>query len=335
MTIADSVFVNASVLTMNDTNDVAQALAVKDGIIVAVGSEEEIQAHVGTETKVVDLGGGTLLPGINDSHCHAIAYGLSIPPLTLDVSYPNVKSIADVAELIKAAAAQAQPGEWITGLGWDLGFLQEIIDDPSRMPSRFDIDAVSPDNPVLMHDFSLHTVWVNSKAIELAGVTRDTPEPEGSKILKTDDGEPLGIFNEKAQDLISAAMPPIDYAVRMQAAKNSIKVLNSLGITSITEPGLGKNAPRGGLQEEGLQVYADLVNSDELTVRVTALRFPNGMTNSYEKTVAATRDFKPVEQKNTRLFNITGVKFMADGIPPNLTAWMHDEYACGDRKSVV
>jgi hypothetical protein len=132
VSFADVVFVNGTILTFNANDDVASELAVRDGAVVAVGETGVTATLIGPDTRVVDLAGGTLLPGLNDSHLHALSFGLGQPPLTLDVSYPSVSSISDVKRVIAERAAQLAPGEWILGTGWDPGYLSECVGESGR-----------------------------------------------------------------------------------------------------------------------------------------------------------------------------------------------------------
>ena len=163
----------------------AQAVAISGTRIAAIGTAAEIRAVTGARTEVLEFPGATLLPGVNDAHIHVGQWGASRPPLALDVSPREVTSIADVAELVRRATATQPPGTWIRGYGWDLGFLAECVADPRRRLRSADLDAASPDHPVVLSDFSLHAIWVNSKAIEIAGVTRDTPTPAGARSCRS------------------------------------------------------------------------------------------------------------------------------------------------------
>ena len=129
---ADSIYVNGKIVTVDAKDSTVSAMAVKDGKILAVGSDAEIEVLAGPATQMVDLGGKTVLPGINDCHMHAALFGGIRPPLTVDCGYPAVKSIEDIKAAVKAKAATLKPGEWIRGAGWDQGYLAECLADPSR-----------------------------------------------------------------------------------------------------------------------------------------------------------------------------------------------------------
>ncbi|MBE1582736.1 amidohydrolase [Nonomuraea angiospora] len=326
---ADIIYVNGRVLTIDENSTVAEGLAIAGDEILAVGERHEIERLAGPDTRVVDMRGGTLLPGINDSHLHAISWGLTRPPLSLDVSYPAVTSIADITRVVADAVAQAEPGQWIVGAGWDLGYLEECRENPDRMPTRHDLDAVSPDNPVHLQDFSYHTIWVNSRALELAGIDENTVPPPGSTILTDDGGRPTGVLSEGAQHAIAALLPPLDDEVREAAVLSAVAELNALGITSFTEPGLGPGDKSGGMGEGGLATYHRLLEEGRLNARVTALLLPVSMSSSYADFAAELDAMTVPPAKDPRMVNVVGVKILADGIPPNKTAWMHDHYVSG------
>ncbi|MFF4223650.1 amidohydrolase [Streptomyces abikoensis] len=329
---ADLVFVNGSVLTVDSRFTVASALAVTGGHISAVGDRDEVMAHAGPATRIVDLGGGTLLPGINDAHLHGCALGLTMPPLSVDVSHPAVRSLTDVAEAVRKAAETAPAGEWITGHGWDAGYLAECVADSSRLPTRHDLDAVSPHHPVLLYSATGHATWVNSAALARAGVDRDTPVPPGGVVVTDAAGEPTGLLQEGAQDLVHGALPVLSPEVRADAIRATLRTLARLGITSYTEPGLGPGGDalmRGALAHSTLDVYRRLLADGELTARVGVLLLPTGMTSTAEDFIRNLSAMDELPSADPRRLAVLGVKLFADGIPVNKTAWMHDPYIGG------
>ena len=339
--LADLIVINGKVITVDSDFSIAQAVAVKGDKVVAVGMNEEIKALAGKNTKVLDLKGKTMLPGINDAHIHAALYGGTRPPLTVDVGYPAVKSIGDIVRAVAEKAKTAKPGEWIRGLGWDEGYLEECLKDPARYPNRWDLDAVSPDNPVILGHFTQHEAWVNSRVLEMAGITRDTPSPSGGVILKDPaTGEPTGIFREfPAQGLIMKVVPLWTKAEKRQGILSMMQELNSLGVTSITEGALGSggNEFQGGLLgADCIHIYNDLLNEGKLALRV-------GWLYLFGEYGACTfEDFRQVIPQlgihsgfGNEWLRLAGVKIFADGIPPIKTAWMDEEYPGGGNGSLV
>ena len=340
--MADLAFVNGKVITVDGSFSIAQAVAVKGNRIVAVGTNESVKEVIDAETEVFDLRGRTMLPGINDAHIHAALYGGTRPPLTLDIGYPTVKSISDIVKAVAEKAKTTRPGEWIRGMGWDEGYLEECLKDPARYPNRWDLDAVSPDNPVILGHFTQHEAWVNSRALEIAGITRDTPSPSGGVIVEDPaTGEPTGIFREfPAQALVMKVVPLRTKAEKRQGILAMIQELNALGITSITEGALGSggNEFQGGLfGTECLGIYNDLLNEGKLTLRV-------GWLYLFGEYGACTfEDFRQVIPQlgihsgfGNEWLQLAGVKIFADGTPMTKTAWMYDDYPDGSgRGSLV
>lgn len=329
---ADLVFLGGRVVTVDAEFSVASALSVTGGLISAVGDRDEVAPLVGPGTRVVDLRGATLLPGINDSHLHGCAFGMATPPLSLDLGHPAVSSLADVAEAVREAAARVPDGRWITGHGWDTGYLDECALDPSRQPSRRDLDAVSPHHPVALYSFSGHATWVNSKALELMGIDRHTVAPPGGAVVVDEAGEPTGLLHEGAQALVQNALPALSRQERTDAIRSTLATLARLGVTSYTEPGLGPGGDgimRGALGAETLDVYRRLLADGELTARVGVLLLPTGMASTAEEFACALTARSDSGDADPRRLAIHGVKIFADGIVPNRTAWMHEPYVGG------
>ena len=205
---ADLVIMNGKVITVDKDFSIQQAVAVKDGKIVSVGTNDEVKSFIGSNTQVLDLRGKPILPGINESHMHPAFFGATRPPLAIDLTFPAVKSIPDMVDALQKKVSKTPPGEWIRGFGWDQASLEECKNDPSVLPRKGDLDAVSPDHPVAFTDFSCHTLLVNSRALEIAGVTKDTPDPVSGEMERDENGEPTGILKEPmAQALVSEQVP--------------------------------------------------------------------------------------------------------------------------------
>lgn len=325
---ADLVVVGARVHTGARHGPAAQAVAIRGGRIAAVGPASEIRALTGPQTEVLDLAGATILPGMNDAHAHIAQWGASRPPLALDVSPREVTSIADVADRVRAAAAEQPPGTWIRGYGWDVGFLAECTADPRRRLTRGDLDAAAPDHPVILADFSLHAVWVNSRAIEIAGVTAATPTPTGGDITRDEHGEPEGVFSEfAAQNLIQQHVPELTREQRRTAIAAATAELHRLGTTSVTDPALGPGGGSGMLGTETLRAYEDMARDGELGLRVSALLlFGAEGTVTVEDMRAGLEGFEVDAPPGSRL-RVGGIKIFGDGIPPLHTAWLHEPYA--------
>jgi len=326
------VLTGGQVLTVDGDFTVTEGVAVRGREILAAGTDAEMRALAGPRTRLVELGGRTVLPGINDSHLHGAAYGMTKPPFAIDVAHPAVGSIADIADAVRRAAAAARPGEWIIGLGWDPGYLAECLADPRRFPHRRDLDAVAPHHPVCLTDFSSHMVWANSEALRRCGIDAATTPPPGGVVDRDADGEPTGILREAAQRLVQAALPAPTVAQRRRAIQGVVSELHTRGITSYTEPGLGPGGTGtlfGGLSTDNWTAYAELAAAGELHARVSVLLLPAPMGGSADDLLKGLEELRRPESADPRRLHAIGVKIFADGVPPNRTAWMHEPYRDG------
>ncbi len=188
----ETVLVNGNVITLNPLNPNAGAIAISDEKIIGVGSDQEILSVADENAKVIDLDGRTVLPGFADSHVHLIEYGLVLSSVVLDVR--EARSIDEIKRMVRKKAIGQPKGSWIVGHGWDTTILAE-----GRPPNRWDLDEAAPNNPVMITDMGGHLCSVNSLALKLANIGKDTELPLGGKIDKdTDTGEPTGVLREAA-----------------------------------------------------------------------------------------------------------------------------------------
>jgi predicted amidohydrolase YtcJ len=313
----DTVMFNGNVITVDNNFSIAEAVAAKDDKIIGVGSSEDMKKMAGNNTRLIDLKGATVLPGINDAHCHLNGFGLQRPPMVVDLGYPAIKSIVDMRRATAKKVTEVEPGKWIDGWGWDRGFLDELKEKPDIWPTRFDIDEVSPDNPVVYTDFSGHVCLANSKALEISGIDKNTPDPEGGIVQKDDSGEPTGILFEASAGLVRRLIPPATEEERKTGILNAMAELNSLGITCVTEP---------GLSPELIRIYTDLHNQGKFTLRVNCMIMGGPSLESVKNIldrVGTSTGF------GNDWLRISGLKLMADGIPPSKTAFMYEDYIGG------
>jgi predicted amidohydrolase YtcJ len=199
---ADLVLVNGKVVTMDAARPQAQAVAVRGDRIVAVGTDAEVRRLVGPATQVVDLAGRLAMPGFIEGHGHFTGLGQS--KLSLDLT--TARTWDDIVALVAEAARTAAPGEWITGRGWHQEKWARVpTPNVEGVPLHHALSAVSPNNPVVLSHASGHASFVNGTALELAGITRDTPDPAGGEVVKGPDGEPTGLLRERASGLVGGA----------------------------------------------------------------------------------------------------------------------------------
>lgn len=239
---ADSIYFNGSIYTVDESNPQVEAVAVKDGMIMAVGSKSDIMKLQGDETEMVDLKGQTMTPGFIESHAHMMGVGYN--KLEIDLMY--VKTYDELVEKVAEAVAKAQPGDWITGRGWHQ---DKWIEKPDVMVKGFQthdkLSAVSPDNPVWLRHASGHAAFGNAKAMELAGVNNLSIESlqgevEGGEIIKDDLGNPTGVFTERAAGIVSRLVPQETEERAEQALDLAIQECLRLGITSFHDAGSGQ-----------------------------------------------------------------------------------------------
>lgn len=316
---ADLILYDGDVHLVDKTFRKVAAVALGGGRVLAAGSTADVRRLAGPRTRSINLAGRTALPGVNDSHLHALWWAFGVPPFNIDVGYPAVRSIADIAALVGKAAKERPAGEWIQGRGWDQPYFGE-----GRAPTRQDLDRVAPDHPVLLTEFSGHAVWANSKAIALAGVTRETVPPPGGVIVKDAAGEPTGVFFEGAAGLLRRVVPAWSPADRRRAFATAMELMAKNGITSFTEP---------GIDGETLALYVDMAKEGRLTARLTALMNAGRSVEAFRGLLGS---YQSPSGADPRWVRLAGVKIHADGIPTgNKTAWLHEPYASGGNGTLV
>ncbi len=225
---ADLVFRNGNIYTVNERQPNAQAIAVKGNRIIFVGTDAEVKKYEGKATRVVDLKGRTVVPGMTDSHNHLIGVGLREMTLNLE----GTTSLEDFLAKVKARVERAKPGEWITGRGWIETFWK-----PPVFPTRQDLDKVAPNNPIFLDRADGHGAVVNTAALKIAAVDRDTPNPFGGEISKDKAGEPNGMLLDNAQDLVTRHIPQTKPAEYEQAVLLGVKREIELGWCQIQDAG--------------------------------------------------------------------------------------------------
>jgi predicted amidohydrolase YtcJ len=286
---ADLVLRGGRIITVDGAWHIVEAVAIKDGRFLTVDNDAAIARHVGPGTQVIELVGKTVVPGLIDSHLHQLFAALNGPAVQL----LGAKTVADVQAAIAARVKRTEPGKWvIASSGWHESILQE-----GRMPTRFELDQAAPDNPVLIPRGG-HVVTVNSKALELAGINKDTPNPDGGVIVRDEaTGEPTGVLLENAANLARKVLPPPPGNMR-ELLKLAMADLNSYGIVGVVEP---------GVNEQQIALYRAAHDAGEMTVRTDVL-YRALRRNEVEKGIAALK-----AQSNDDMLRFTGIKFLLDG----------------------
>lgn len=250
---ADLLLLNAHVVTMNDKQPSAEAIAVQGDRIVWVGSTNEAKRLYPNPARTMDLFGATVLPGITDAHTHLINLGESLVRLNLK-DIPTEKGIV---ERVKQRVASTPPGQWILGWGWDEGKWA------SHYPTNQALSAATPNHPVFLVGLHTFAAWANQRALEIAGITKDSKDPENGKIVRDErTGEPTGILLNRAQDLVAKHIPPMTLTEAKRAMELAARECVRNGLTSVHE---AKVTP---LMVEAFQ---EMVREGQMPLRVYAM----------------------------------------------------------------
>ena len=280
---ADLVVRNGQVVTLDSNLPEAEAIAVRGGYIIAVGSDSSIESHIGDDTEIIDLNGELVLPGLIDGHGHYMSLGESL--MGLDLRPPQTWD--EIVELVADAVSTAEPGEWIVGRGWHQDkWIHPPTPAVEDLPVHIALSQISPNNPVMLIHVSGHGVFVNARAMEAIGINRDTPDPEGGEFVRNTSGEPTGMLRETAQDLARNAYAAylnersseeIETELRRQvelagnnAIENGITTFHDMGETFTTIDLLKTMAEEGNLP---LRLYVHIQEPAEvLEGRLAAYR---------------------------------------------------------------
>lgn len=246
---ADLVFTNGRIYTVDATRPMASALAVRGSRIVFVGSDTEAKALTGAATRVIDLQGKTVIPGIIDAHAHLLGLGTSLR----NVNLVGATSYAEVVSRVAARSRTVKPGEWILGHGWD-----QTRWANSEFPTHQELSRALPNNPVVLSRIDGHAVLANAKAMALAGVTASTPDPVGGRIIRDASGAPSGVFVDNAEELLSKAIPPSSRAEKKRAILAAIAECNRYGLTAIHD---------AGQEAATIRIYEELAQAGGFNLR--------------------------------------------------------------------
>jgi predicted amidohydrolase YtcJ len=299
--------VNGAVYTVDPRRPRARAVAVADGKIAAVGTDDEVRELITNGTEVIDLNGRMVLPGFQDAHVHPPSSGLEMLRCNLSDAY----SIPEYERIIATYAAEHPEVEWILGGGWYMDVF------PRGNPPKAILDRLVPDRPVMLPSRDGHSVWVNSRALEIAGITRDTPDPTDGVIVREENGEPWGTLHEGAMSLVEKLAPVDtvdDWIAGLRVAQEH---LHSLGITAWQDASVGLTEI-----DRTFEAYLRFARDGELTARVIgALWWDRHRGEEQIDELIETR-----ERGREGRFAATSVKIMQDGVIENFTAGVLEPY---------
>ncbi|MFK7949292.1 MAG: amidohydrolase [Saprospiraceae bacterium] len=314
--IADLIVINGNIATMNDNEPSAEAIAIKDGKIIAIGSNEDILKYKHESTKEIDADNQFVMPGLIDGHAHFSSLGNSLMQLRLS----STKNWSEIIKVVKDKIEKSENDIWITGQGWHQEKWNEPVENATEgYPSHEALSAVSPNNPVFLSHASGHAVFANAKAMEIAGITDETPDPEGGKIVRDKDGKAIGVFIETAEALITKKYN--DYKNQLSEEERHKEWLHKIDLaeTECLQKGLTSFQDAGSFFEE-IAWYEALAKAGELDIRLWAMISSEEVID--DKTLAG---FPKIGIGN-HFFTCRAIKGYADGALGSRGAWLLKSY---------
>lgn len=305
---ADMVLHHGKVVTVDETIPDGEAIAIRDGRILAVGTDAEIDAYIGSGTEVIDLEGQLAVPGLIDSHVHFAGIGLS----RLQLNLMEVANWDEAVEMVAAAVAEAEPGELISGRGWHQEKWDRVPEpNVEGLPFHHSLSAVSPDNPVILRHASGHATYANGLAMEMSGIDASTPDPHGGEIVRDGDGNPIGVFREYAGRLLGPAEANATPPDPREVMRLAVAEVLSKGITSVHDAGVGW---------ETIDLYREMVDAGELDIRMNAMiRLPG------EALRAGFPEYRTDNYGDHHL-RVSTIKISIDGALGPHGAWLLEPY---------
>lgn len=317
---ADFALFNGNVITMNQRQPRVEAVALKEGKIIGTGNNAEIKHLCSPKTETLDAKGETVLPGFIECHNHMLIYGTTL--LGIDCGIEKNKSIDDILAKVKERAETLPAGTWIEGWGYDDTLIAE-----KRHPNRLDLDKVATDHPVFLYHVSGHLCAVNSLALKMAGITKDTPTPEGGDIFRNESGEPTGVLAElPAQSLVQGLIPPKAVDELVEGLKLANYDYLKAGVTSINDGGF--------FDTKGLVAYDRAHSSGVLNVRVYADLFVS-ILDSLLNERETIDDLNTCTGCGSEWLRIGAAKLVQDGSIQGLTGAVFAPYVCDPSRNGI
>jgi len=309
-TKADLVLLNSKVYTLNPDAGEAEAIAVKDGVILFVGSNNQVRDLVGDSTEVLDMSESYIYPGFIEGHAHIMGIGANI----INVDLMQARSYEEVVRMVQERAAVTPAGEWIIGRGWHQDKWDEV---PELMfngfPTHHPLSEAVPDHPVLLSHASGHASLANAAAMNLAGVNKSTPDPEGGEIFRDVSGQPTGIFNEMAEKLIVEKLPLKSAEYKSDLLERAIQECLSNGLTGFHQ---------AGSDQADVALFEQFASENRLKLRLHVML--SGVDTALLKTYFASGPRSGLYDQH---LNIRSVKLYADGALGSRGAWLLEEYS--------
>ncbi|MCF2573641.1 amidohydrolase [Brevibacterium sp. UCMA 11754] len=322
MPVADRIYRGGTIHTMDPMTPTTDAVAIDAGTIIAIG-DANCTTATGPDTEVIDLNGRTLIPGFHDAHAHPVLGGLGMVECNLD----DIHGYQPYLDRIAEYADEHPDDEWVLGSGW----YGDVFTD--GFPHRRDLDSVVSDRPASITSHDAHGTWVNTRALEVAGITRDTPDPDGGRIVKDAEGNPTGLLFESAAELVTGLFPPNTPADVELALRNSQDYFHSLGIVGWQDAGVGVLT---GSPIDTFHPYISTAEDGGFASKVTAALW-------WDRAVPYAQQIETVKERRATFQGIDGnrrrgglqatvVKIMLDGVCENLTGALKRSYRGHDHE---
>ena len=313
---ADTILMNGNVYTVDEKQPTAQAIAIKDGLIQAVGTNEEIEKWKTENTKIIDLNGQFTMPGFIEGHGHFSGLGYSL----IDLNFLKSKNWNEIVEAVAEKAKSAKPGEWIIGRGWHQEKWNETLErHVNGYPYHDHLSEAAPNNPVMLRHASGHGLIANQAAMDMAGVSRETPDPSGGRIVRDASGEAIGVFEETAMSIINRIHEEYLETLSPEEQKARWYEGISLAETECLSNGITSFQDAGSSFEE-IDRYKAMAEKGELDLRLWAMvRRPS------EELKDKLGGF-PIIDAGNRFFTCRAIKTAFDGALGSFGAWMLADY---------
>jgi predicted amidohydrolase YtcJ len=311
----DLILVNGTIITVDASDRIVEAVATQGDRISAVGDSAFIDSLAGPNTRRIDLDGRTVTPGLLDAHAHFSPSQFNRTDI-LDLSYPRVKSIKDVQEAIAKRVRELPAGGWIQGRGWDEGKFTE-----RRLITAQDLDEIASEHPVWLSHTTGHYGVANRAALRAAKIRRETPDPPHGTIDRDSSGHPTGVLKETAQDLVTVLIPPLTEAEMERGIREMSRAFNAEGMTGVKDP---------EISDKTWQAYRRVLGNDDLTVRAFTLWYGGtSIDEAQELILKRAAMSRPYEETGDEHLISGGVKLYADGSGGARTAWMYEDWNVG------
>ncbi len=302
----DLILVNGKVWTGIDESSFAEAIAIKNNLIVAVGKTDSIRSLANSKTKIIDVGGRLVTAGFNDAHIHFLSGSKGLA----EVDMTGTSSPEEVAERVNQFASANPTQQWITGRGWQYTSFENGLPDSESLKN------IISDKPVFIKAYDGHSAWANKKALELSGIDKTTVYHDFGELVKDKNGNLTGTLREDAMGLVSKHIPPLMRNEKLNAIRKGMKLAASLGITSVQD---------AGIPGEDLSLYTELLRNNELTIRYAAAFWVDETTT--EANMKSFIKLKDSVGLSNPMFRADAIKFMIDGVIESHTGSMLQPYS--------